>query len=74
VAEAVLAAGSTDRAAVHEAFRARNGSSGITGRLEFDETGERVGSPVSLYQVAMADGQREMRYLGTTTELCPDPS
>lgn len=74
VAEAVLAAGSTDRGAVLRAFRERNGSMGITGRLEFDKTGERIGSPVSLYKVVQSDGQREMSYLGTTAELCPSPA
>lgn len=74
VVEAVLAAGSTDRVAVLRAFRARNGSMGITGRLEFDETGERVGSPVSLYRVVTQDGERAMSYLGTTEELSPVPT
>lgn len=71
VANAVAEAGSTDRGEVLQAFRARNGSSGITGTLRFDETGERIGSPVSLYQVVMDDGDRQMKYLGTTDELCP---
>lgn len=71
VAQATERAGSTDRDKVLRAFLDLDGSPGITGRLSFDGTGERVDSPVSLYTVEQTADGRTMRYLGTTQELCP---
>ena len=70
VAQAVLKAGSTDRARVLSAFREIDGSSGVTGVINFDLTGERRDAPISLYKVNLVDGSRRMDYLGTTTDLC----
>jgi branched-chain amino acid transport system substrate-binding protein len=70
VVQALLAAGQVDRADVLDAFRGLGPIEGITGTITFDETGERVGSPVSLYKVELDDGrQRVMAYQGVTTEL-----
>lgn len=64
------AADEPTRPAVLAAFRALGGHDGVTGRIEFDAVGERVGSPVSLYRVTLReDGSREMTYQGTTEEL-----
>jgi branched-chain amino acid transport system substrate-binding protein len=73
IANAAIAAGTADRAAVLEQFRRGEHHSGITGPITFDENGERVGSPVSLYRVELdARGEREMVYQGITTELVPN--
>jgi len=69
-AESIRRADELDRPAVLRAFASLNGYAGITGTLRFDETGERVDSPVSFYQVRSVDGHREMHYLGTTIEVC----
>jgi branched-chain amino acid transport system substrate-binding protein len=67
---AIDAATELTRPAVLEAFRALGPQEGVTGTIRFDATGERLGSPVSLYRVTLdADGQREMSYQGTTDEL-----
>jgi branched-chain amino acid transport system substrate-binding protein len=72
VADALKAAGQADRAAVLDAFRSAGDRSGITGPIAFDEHGERVGAPVSLYRVELDDaGDRQMVYQGITTELVP---
>lgn len=71
VDEAVRRAGSTDRAAVLLAFRETGTYQGITGLIAFDGTGERVGAPVSFYQVLQRDAERDMAYLGLTRDLAP---
>jgi branched-chain amino acid transport system substrate-binding protein len=68
-AESIKAAGSLDRPAVLEAFASLLPYEGVTGTINFDETGERLDAPVSFYQVQMHDGEREMHYLGTTREV-----
>jgi len=67
---AIDAASAVTRPAVLAAFRALGPQEGVTGAIRFDDTGERIGSPVSLYRVTLdADGQRVMSYQGTTDEL-----
>lgn len=73
VVRALLAAGTVDRAAVLDAFRGLGTVDGITGPIAFDDTGERLGSPVSLYKVELdAQGDRVMAYQGVTTDLVAD--
>ena len=69
IADALQRAGEPTRAGVLAAFRAQKRYAGVTGDIVFDEDGERLGSPVSFYQVKMRDGDRVMEYLGTTEEL-----
>lgn len=67
---AIDAATEVSRSAVLTAFRALGEHDGVTGRIRFDEVGERIGSPVSLYRVTLGeDGARQMTYQGTTEEL-----
>lgn len=67
---AIDAAAAPTRDAVLEAFRGLGPQEGVTGSIRFDEVGERIGSPVSLYRVTLdGTGQRVMTYQGTTDEL-----
>ena len=73
VVQALLAAGQVDPTSVLAAFRGLGPVEGLTGTLDFDATGERIGSPVSLYKVELDDqGERVMAYQGVTTELVTD--
>ena len=60
-----------DRAAVLAALRDLGAYDGVTGRIRFDASGERLDAPISFYQVRLTAGGREMHYLGMTSELLP---
>ncbi len=64
IADALEAAGSTDRAAVLEAFRATQEFQGIGGPIRFADNGERLDSPVSWYQVKKTADGKVMEYQG----------
>ncbi|MFN8497943.1 MAG: branched-chain amino acid ABC transporter substrate-binding protein [Anaerolineae bacterium] len=71
LAEAIRRAGRPDRAAVLAALRDLGAYDGVTGRIRFDASGERLDAPISFYQVRLTAGGREMHYLGMTSELLP---
>jgi len=74
IADAFDRATEPTRAGVLEAFRSRRTYEGVTGEIAFDDSGERVGSPVSFYRVTTRDGERQMEYLGTTGEVIHAPA
>jgi branched-chain amino acid transport system substrate-binding protein len=71
VAEALKRAGVADRARVLEEVQNMAEYQGVSGPVSFDSTGERIGAPVSFYQVRKRDEGREMGYLGITSDLLP---
>jgi len=71
VAEALRRAGVPDRARVLEEVRKLQNFEGVSGRVNFDPTGERIDAPVSFYRVRKTDKGLEMGYVGVTPELLP---
>jgi branched-chain amino acid transport system substrate-binding protein len=67
VVEALVRAGSADRAAVLQALKDMDSYHGITGAIAFDDNGERIDAPVSWYRVERRDGDRYMAYQGIVT-------
>lgn len=71
IAEALRRAGQPDRKQILKEVRQLRDFQGVSGLINFDPTGERVGAPISFYHVVKADTDRRMEYLGTTLELLP---
>ena len=69
IAQAVRLSGVPDRARVLEEVRNVRDFQGVSGIINFDQTGERIDAPISCYRVAKTKKGREMEYLGTFLEL-----
>lgn len=71
IAEAVRRVGRADRGKILAAVRHLRDYHGVSGLINFDEQGERVGAPIGFYHVSHSAGGRTMDYVGTTLELLP---
>jgi branched-chain amino acid transport system substrate-binding protein len=71
MAEALRRAGEADRSRIRDEVRRLRDYSGVSGMINFDSSGERVGAPISFYHVIKTEQGRVMEYLGTTLELLP---
>jgi branched-chain amino acid transport system substrate-binding protein len=69
IAQALRFSGHADRARVLEWVRNVSDFQGVSGIINFDQTGERIDAPISCYRVAKTEKGREMEYLGTFLEL-----
>lgn len=72
IAEALRRAGTPDRAKILAEVRHLRDFAGVSGLVNFDATGERIGAPIGFYQVRKTEQGRVMDYLGTTLELLPE--
>jgi len=71
IAEALRRVERPDRSKILEAVRNLRDFQGVSGLINFDPTGERVGAPIGFYHVAKSGEERTMEYVGTTLELLP---
>ena len=71
IAQALKRDGEADRARILEAVRNLHDFQGVSGLINFEANGERVGAPIGFYQVRKANEERTMAYVGTTLELLP---
>lgn len=69
IAQALKDSGRPERASVLEGVRNVRDFQGVSGVINFGQTGERIDAPISCYRVAKTEKGREMEYLGTLLEL-----